>query len=338
MTTKKITWRCLYCKGENLEKAKACKWCGETKSVYTSMAVMEEVNFPINGIDVSHFQGVMNHAQAASLINFAYIRAGIGNMTRDTQLDNNRNGFTRENVPWGLYWYLKPAYDWKKHVASIVTVLNEGGWSLPFWADTEENGGLNKVLLEGWLYKLVRDVEQGIGKELIIYTGPYFWNTNMPLTNWAKNRRLAIANYTSASQPIIPNEWANASQPRTWTFWQWSADGNNKGRLYGAQSDDIDLDRFNGDAAKFKQIFGVDPHPVGTPPVTFPKPLKILIPTLNIRNGSNSSNTKLGEIYQNAVMIAEEEKVISASEVWVRVGENLWVARIFAGKIYAIYM
>ena len=44
---------------------------------------------------------------------------------------------------------------------------------------------------------------------------------------------------------------------QSWTFWQFSADGNGQGPKYGASgSQAIDLNRFNGDEEDFRVFTG----------------------------------------------------------------------------------
>lgn len=58
-----------------------------------------------NGIDVSHYQGVINWtAVAASGISFAFVRVGTSN-TIDTQYINNLTGAAAAGLRVGVYWY-----------------------------------------------------------------------------------------------------------------------------------------------------------------------------------------------------------------------------------------
>ena len=218
---------------------------------------------PIIGVDVSKWQGVIDWAVAAERANFAYIRAGYGNAYFDERLVANVTGCNNNGIPFGLYWFATPDKDWRKHADNFAIACRHGGELTPV-LDAEVTGGLGKTALESWLYKFTNQFEQAAGRELAIYTSPGFWNTNMPATNWAKNRRLWVAHWTTAAQPTLPNEWTAINQPRTWTFWQYTARGD--GLLYGAQSKSIDLNRFNGDREAFKAAFGVYPHEAGSVP------------------------------------------------------------------------
>jgi len=243
----------------------------------------------IEGMDVSYWQGDIDWVKAASRINFAYIRAGYGNDYIDPRMVEYTKGCADNSIPFGLYWYLKPGKDWRKHADNFAQFSTYG--DLPPVMDVEETGGLAKTELESWIYKFALRYEEAAGRDLMIYTSPGFWNGNLPKTNWAKNRRLWVAHWTTAAAPTLPYEWTDINQPRTWTFWQYSAGGNNQGANYGVSSDDIDLNRFNGDREAFKAAFGVYPHetgepvppPVEPPPATYPEYVRTTALWLTLR-------------------------------------------------------
>ncbi len=63
------------------------------------------------GIDVSHWEGVIDWQTASQHIDFAILKAyeiGIG---QDVQYLNNRQGTTDNFVPWGSYCFFRPSSD-----------------------------------------------------------------------------------------------------------------------------------------------------------------------------------------------------------------------------------
>ena len=233
-------------------------------------AVAED--WPIVGADFSKWQGKVDWSKADSQISFAYLRAGYGNSTMDEQLAANATGCRQYGIPFGLYWFVTPDKDWRKHADNFAVAYNAAGGDLPPVLDAEVTGGLDKQALAGWLEKFTLRIEAEIGKQLAIYTSPGWWNQNMPMTNWAKNHKLWVAHWTTAAQPTLPDEWVAINQPRTWAFWQYTAKG--EGALYGAESKSIDLNRFNGDREAFKAAFGVYPHETGGVPAPPPPPVE----------------------------------------------------------------
>lgn len=277
----------------------------ETWAIATAAAA----DWPVVGIDVSQWQGVMDWSKAAPLIQFAFIRAGIGNDVIDTQYLRNARECAARGIAYGLYWYIKPDKDWRKTAASFANAYNAYGGDLPPVFDIEDAGGLGKTALESWLVKCVNEFENLTEREVIIYTAPGFWNANMPKTNWAKNRRLWVAHWTTAPAPLLPAEWTDIANPRTWTFWQHSADGNGLGAIYGAQSASIDLDRYNGSLADFNATFGVNVLPTEPPPAPELPPARVPVKlvrvtttTLNIRAQPTTDSADIGDLKQNSVV------------------------------------
>ena len=93
----------------------------------------------------------------------------------------------------------------------------------------------------------------------MIYTRGYYWNDYIASRSLWPLLDLAIARYTSKPEPwgnpgdedkLRPRDW------REWLFWQWSADGNGRGAEFGAQSNSIDLDYYNGSQDDFDDEFG----------------------------------------------------------------------------------
>jgi len=283
-----------------------------TPETRTAMIAAADSDWPITGIDCSKWQGVMDWVKAAERANFAFIRAGYGNAYVDEQLAANARGCRENGMPYGIYWYTTPDKDWRKHADSLVAAYTEYGGDLPPVMDAEETGGLDKQRLAGWYEKFINRFEGITGKRLAIYTSPGFWNTNMPLTNWAKHHPLWVAHWTAAAQPTLPFDWMPKNNPNgyPWTFWQYTAKGD--GALYGAQSKSIDLNRFNGDAAAFRKAFGVDPHfPGDTPPPEppaegYPRDIT-LVGNYNLRRTPEIANNLISTLPAGTKLTVEGE-------------------------------
>lgn len=284
------------------------------------------LDFPVVGVDVSAYQGAMDFNVTKTRAQFAYLRAGYGNDTIDSSYYTYRDGVSKAGMVWGIYWAVKPDRDWRKHAATFRSVYANDGGKLPPVLDVELDSGLGKPALEAWLYKLTHQFEQDTGQELMIYTSAGFWNAHLPMTNWAKNRKLWIAHYTGAAAPLMPDEWVKINNPRTWSLWQWSAGGNGQGKAYGAYSKDIDLNRFNGSVVEFNQIFGVSiaPLPGGEPPVEPPppagEPVKSFVVTSayrNIRAAHNTTGAVVGNFQRNSVVPYLPSEMV---EDWCKLG------------------
>lgn len=295
--------------------------------------------WPVKMTDVSAWQGVIDFTLMCQQAQVIYIRAGYGNEGFDGTAATNAAGAKNVGMPWGLYWYVKAGKDFKKHVASFKSVWQDfGGVMPPVW-DCEYTDYLVNVKNNtgNWLTKLIKNWQDATGIDPIIYTRANWWNSNTYRMDWPKTLLLWTAHYNSGiTEPLIPDDWGKVANPRTWTFWQWSADGNGKGALHGVESYSIDLDRYNGSIAQFNNRFKTDIKPLGEvtppppPPSTDPiKPLyrvKFSGTALNVRGGPGAEYTDLGEITTNAVVPIVEE-----SGDWVRI--DGWIHKNYVKKI-----
>jgi len=265
----------------------------------------------LEGFDLSYWQGSVDWDIAANKVNFAYLRAGYGNDSFDTRRLEYMRGCEDHSIPYGLYWYVKPGKDWRKHADNFIRAIIDGESSLPPVVDVEETGGLGKIELEGWLKKLVDRVEAGITDcQLAIYTSPGFWNSNLPMTNWAKNRKLWVAHWTQAAAPTLPREWTEINQPRTWTFWQYGV--LNNGAEYGVSSAKIDMNRYHGGVQEFTAEFDVAPHiPDGTlppppPQAEYPRDIT-LVGNYNLRRTPEIANNLISTLTAGTKLTVEGE-------------------------------
>lgn len=254
-------------------------------------------------VDLSMWQGKIDFAKLATKVDAVIMRAGYGNDYFDPRVDEYRRGCREYGIPFGLYWFVKPGKDFRKHAENFYIKWSEDPGNLPPVFDLEDRGGLNKTALESWWQKMYnRFVEKsGLTMEYIAtYTSPGFLNNAIGKTNWLKNTLLWVAHWTTAAQPIIPKEWLEIVNPKTWKFWQWSATG--KGSDYGVSSRYIDLDRYNGTRAQFEAEFGLEPLP--PPPGEKEMKYKVLVPDLSIRSDPYVSATnKVGTRTLNEIII-----------------------------------
>lgn len=285
------------------------------------------------GIDVSAYQASADGARrfdwgkAAARIYFAFIRASVGAAGVDFQLYYNLQECRRLGIPFGLYHFLKPEKDWKKQADLFAGLAINGKTGqpagvLPPALDVEDDGDLSKAALGSYVEKFVMRFEAATGLKLMIYTSPGFWNGSMPLTNWAKNRELWVANY-KVTLPQLPREWGECNNPRTWKFWQYSCTGD--GPAYGSNGDDdIDLNYYNGSLADFNQEYHTSLAPLPEnpeqPAPAVPEWVKVKVNRLNLRNKPEiSAATDAGDLHQGARL-----RVLEDCGLWWRVEGYTW--------------
>src|SRR5512139_2059776 len=222
----------------------------------------------IAGIDISLYQGNMDWGKTDSTSTQYVWMRGAYAKTQDARLPIYSVEAANHKYPWGIYYVIKPVNttNWKEQAQFHADLEEMYNPPLMPVCDAELDGGLAKQALGDWIFKYLRRFTELTNKSQMIYTSAYWWNAHVVRNDWAKQHLLWIAHYTTAAQPAIPADWGAINNPKTWTLWQWSAGGNDLGARYGAQSDDIDLDRFNGGPAEFAQVFGVPPRDLGAAP------------------------------------------------------------------------
>lgn len=236
--------------------------------------------WPVRGIDVSYWQGeIKDPEKLASMVDFIIIRAGYGNNWIDPLIEQFRDFCKKYGKAFGLYWYVKPGKNAKEHAANFygVWIVNPGEIYPTF--DLEETGGLSKLELESWWWKMYQHKDYGFITlarialdKVMTYTSAGFLNRAIGMTNWLKETILFIAHWTLADFPLLPNEYIKINNPKTWKFWQHSSTG--KGADYGLSSRYVDQVVYNGTKGDFEKEFGVvlpspEPPPSGEPEMKY---------------------------------------------------------------------
>lgn len=95
-----------------------------------------------------------------------------------------------------------------------------------------------------WMAKELVKRNRGI---VGIYTAKWVQDRDDKLKAYPElgNFPLWVAHYTRADKPVLPSYW------RDYVLWQYSADGNNMGVIFGQTSDDADLSVFHGSSEAF---------------------------------------------------------------------------------------
>jgi len=231
-----------------------------------SAIIIQEKLFP----DVSYWQQEINWDVMRSKTDAAIIRAG-GNVWPDAQFENNWSRAKEVGIKRGSYWFYDDRIDPGRQAALWVSLLGNDLPEMEFWCDWENTyggsfGGLRNVVA------FMQSVEALLpGVRVGLYTG-YYWfrDHSNPITNatqyaYLKERPLWLGWYMAdASQVLIPAPWTQL------LLWQWGTPA--VGALYGVQTEEIDMNTFNGTLADFENRYGVTiPPPGGTMPDHFMK-------------------------------------------------------------------
>ena len=190
----------------------------------------------LDGIDVSYWQGEIDWAQVANDgVDFAFVRLGDG-LFFDPEFHDNWQSAKAEGIVVGAYQYFRPGTDPEDQANLLLQemgTLQPG--DLPPVLDVEDDDGYPANHVVQAIHDWMAVVEPAIGREPIIYTSKYMWQSVAGDSYDFDDYPLWAANWY-VNCPDIPTPWSD------WIFWQTSATGSVNG-IGG----DVDLDVFNGD-------------------------------------------------------------------------------------------
>ena len=211
----------------------------------------------VRGIDVSHWDGTMDWAKAVNAgARFAWIKATESLSYVDPQFRRNWQE-TDGKLPRGAYHFWRAAADPLKQARHFADTVGIDQGDIPPMLDIEDvyaTKMASKVSAD--IAACAAEIKRLFGKPPIIYTARWYWDSWVSVPTCLSKYELAVAHYTAATAPAMPKGWVD------WRIWQYSADHNGKGPEFGAQSSDMDLDKFNGDEVEFQRWAGVVSMPL----------------------------------------------------------------------------
>ncbi|MEU7872639.1 GH25 family lysozyme [Dactylosporangium sp. NPDC049140] len=220
------------------------------------------------GIDVSsHDHSVYQidwPGVAASGVRFAYVKATEGTYYTNPYFHADNTSAKGAGILTGAYAFARP--DLGDPVGQANYFLDRAEWGnnsqtlVPFldleWPYSSLKlpacWNLTPEAMVAWIRGFVDRVKARIGRDMMIYTNPNWWN---PCTNNSTEfgaNPLDVADFGSTTGPrVIPSGWS------TYAIWQY-AGGNNSAGTY-------DRNAFNGDYAALTRLAG--DVPADDPPV-----------------------------------------------------------------------
>ena len=225
------------------------------------------------GVDVSHYQGVIDWAQVAGAsIRFTFAKATEGTIYVDATYPVNRAGAEGMGIRFGAYHFGRPEGTSVATLAGsaiaqadhLVDVAQPQPGELPPVLDLEVTGGLGTDALAQWAQAFLDEVKARTGVSGFVYSSPNFWKTRLANTgNFAlAGYRLWVAHWTANASPTLPaGNWGGIG----WTFWQYTDCAKIPGFLKC-----VDGDRFAGP----------DPSPIAIAPYPTGAPLSSVPPTV----------------------------------------------------------
>lgn len=218
-----------------------------------------------NGVDVSHYQGLINWTQvAAKSYRFTFAKATEGTTLVDATYPVNRAGAEGMGLRFGAYHFGRPGGTGPATIVAsaiaqadyFVSVAQPQAGELPPVLDLEVTGGLSPTLLVQWAQAWLDEVKARTGVSAFVYASPSFWKEKLGNTSAFAigGYRLWVAHWTTNGAPLVPaGNWGGLG----WTFWQWTDCASVPGFLSC-----VDGDRYAG----------LDPGPlaIGTYPTGAP--------------------------------------------------------------------
>lgn len=219
-----------------------------------------------HGIDISKWQVSFDPTVNPDDIHFVVMRAGYG-IFPDPIFDKLHDSIQPIEVR-GIYHYFRSEWDWKSQADFFLTLVENKGFH--FYAlDIETGDNVRSRTFAQGAEQWLKYVAEKSGKPVILYTNPAVYNGWLkPYGNWMTQYPLWLAQYWL--QPDRNKKPGLPTGVTDWKIWQYSADGNFKGKEYGVGSRHIDLDVFNGTVEELHQWVGLDTAAVTTPAATPP--------------------------------------------------------------------
>lgn len=177
-----------------------------------------------HGIDVSHWQGVIDWEKVAKSkkVDFAIIKATEGSGWRDGRFQANWLGAKAKGLTVGAYHFFRPQYDAEQQAENFYKTLSlvqpendmrqtvlEPGDLIP-WIDVEflnMDRGVNLADAVQNLAMLVVHLEERFGKPIGIYTAGWAWDP-MPHNNRFGHLPLWVATWNNRPGTVAyPESW-----------------------------------------------------------------------------------------------------------------------------------
>ena len=203
-------------------------------------AMSEYLQYPVRGIDVSHYQGAVDWAAVAGAgMRFAFVKATEGVSVSDPAFGGNWDGARAAGLVRGAYHYLHPDESGAAQGEHFVSRVRIDASTLPPALDVEVTKGKSPAEVAAVVADWIGVVEKAFGTRPILYTAPDFWRDDVGAD--FRSYPLWLACYDSV--PRMPPFWD------AWTFWQFSQSGRVEG-IGGA----VDVNVFSGTAGALAKL------------------------------------------------------------------------------------
>lgn len=187
------------------------------------------------GIDVSHYQGIINWEEVAQdkSISFVYIKATEGASLVDDFYLRNLRGAKRVGIPVGSYHFFSPSVSALVQLENFRTMVDPRQQDLIPVVDVEQRGKVSLAQFQRSLKSFLDGVEHMFGVKPIIYTGVNFYAKY--LEGHFTQYRFMVARYAE--------EFPGLSEDVPIVLWQFSSTSYVDG-IRGHVDKSVFLDRY----------------------------------------------------------------------------------------------
>lgn len=201
---------------------------------------LDRREYPVKGIDVSHFNGDIDFARvAADSVEFVMIKATEGVTHVDSRLDDNWRGATDNGLKVGFYHFFRFDRGGVKQGRHFLRTIGDRRSDLPLVIDVETAGNpeVDYYRVVGRLRDLLGYLRRH-GRRVMIYSNPETYDTYIrgnfdDVDLWMASARTAHANGDDRS------------------LWQHSHNGHVDGI-----ATEVDINTFNGTREAFAEWLG----------------------------------------------------------------------------------
>jgi GH25 family lysozyme M1 (1,4-beta-N-acetylmuramidase) len=199
----------------------------------------------VNGVDVSHHQGVIDWKKmAAGGKEYAIIRCTMG-ATEDETYERNRKGAKKNRLVVAAYAFGVTERDGKQQADAALEVVGDDVGIFLDIEDWKDNDGVHhKRITVPQAEDFAKRVDAR-GRFLGTYTSIGEFGTAK--SDFLARFPLWVAHYTDAPKPKIPSNW------KRWAIWQHTSSG--PGKKLGTATEGLDLNRYKGSLESLKEWF-----------------------------------------------------------------------------------
>ena len=211
-----------------------CEAVVHSFSEYRMPEIMKYLPTGLTGIDVSHYQGMIDWTEVASdpSVRFAYVKATEASSLRDSYMQRNLKGARSVHIPVGVYHFFSPTASVEEQLSNFLGNVKPQEMDLIPIIDVEKRGRTSVQVFNSRLQKFLLKVENAYGVKPIIYTYMNFYNRYMVGLYGQYN--FMIASYSEDIPQLIDN-------PKM-ILWQFTSEG----KVQGVRTH-VDRSRFMGD-------------------------------------------------------------------------------------------